>query len=287
MNSARYNSQGELFLRVLVSSTQDIASLTIKDILIEDHGFTLTNDTFEGSPVFSKGNSAKLITTTRDMIHCDHLESHFDADVFIFCSRHRAESGQPALLVHSTGNLGAEALFGGAPHQLSVSAPSLVSIALKRLFEERNKRGLTEFDVSLEVTHHGPTSMNTPLVFVELGSSEEYWTHEEGAKAVAAAAVDCIDEPLIGDAVIGFGGTHYASKFNKLVLDKNYKIGHMAPKYAVNELTVEVVEQMINRSTNPIVAAIIDWKGMNAENKAHVIPMLKAANIEIIRAKTA
>ena len=261
--------------------------MTIKDILLRDYGFSNTGNSFEGHSIFSNGKNAQLITTTRDEIHCDHLEDHFSPEVFIFCSRHRAESGKPALLVHSTGNLGEAADFGGAPHQLSVSAPSLVSAALKRLFEERNKSGLDEFDVSLEVTHHGPTSLKTPLVFVELGSSQEYWTHQDGAGAVAAAAMDCVDEPLSGDAVIGFGGTHYASKFNKIVLEKGYKIGHMSPKYAINGLTDDVLNQMITRSTNPIVSAIIDWKGMNAENKAHVLPMLENANIEVIRAKNA
>lgn len=270
-----------------MTSEQDIASLTIKDILLSDHGFSQTDESFEGNPIFSNGRNAKVITTNRDMIHCDHLETHFDSEVFIFCSRHRAESGKPALLVHSTGNLGSEALFGGTPHHLSVSAPSLVSVALKKLFEERNKTGLDEFDVSLEVTHHGPTIMKTPLLFVELGSSEEYWTHQGGAKAVAAAAMDCVNEPLSGDAVIGFGGTHYASKFNKIVLEKGYKIGHMAPKYAINGLTSDVLNQMITHSTNPIVSAIIDWKGMNAENKAHILPMLEDANIEVIRARNA
>jgi D-aminoacyl-tRNA deacylase len=274
-------------LRILITSEQDLASLTIKEVLLNDYGFSNTGNSFEGYPIFSKGENVWLITTTRDMIHCNHLEEHFEAEAFIFCSRHRAESAKPALLVHSTGNLGDEALFGGNPRQLSVSAPSLVSVALRKLIEERDSLGLDEFDVSLEVTHHGPTSMKTPLVFVELGSSEENWTHIEGAKAVAAAVMDCVAEPISGDAVIGFGGTHYASKFNKLVLEKGYKIGHMAPKYAINNLSTDVLEQMIHRSTNPITSAVIDWKGMNAENKAHLLPMLEDINIEVIRAKNA
>ena len=61
----------------------------------------------------------------------------------------------------------------------------------------------------------------------------------------------------------------------------------MAPKYAINNLTSDVLNQMITRSTNRIVSAIIDWKGMNAENKAHVLPMLEDANIDVIRAKKA
>lgn len=274
-------------LRILVTSEKDPASLTIKDVLVNEYGFLRTDESFEGSPIFSLDENLKLITTTRDMIYCDHIEDHFDAEAIIFCSRHRAESGQPALLVHSTGNLGSEALFGGNPQQLSVSAPSLVSAALKKLFEERNKMQLNEFDVSLEVTHHGPTTMNTPLVFVELGSSEALWTHKEGARAVAAAVMECAAEPLSGAAAIGFGGTHYASKFNKLVLEKNYKVGHLAPKYAINDLTEDVLNQMISRSVNPIKSAIIDWKGMNSENKAHLLPMLEERDIEVIRAKNA
>jgi D-aminoacyl-tRNA deacylase len=97
--------------------------------------------------------------------------------------------------------------------------------------------------------------------------------------------MDCTTEPLSGDAVIGFGGTHYASKFNKIVLEKGYKIGHIAPKYAINDLTPDVLNQMITRSTNQILSAIIDWKGMNSENKSHLLPMLEETEIEVIRAK--
>ncbi|MGY5859912.1 MAG: D-aminoacyl-tRNA deacylase [Candidatus Thorarchaeota archaeon] len=274
-------------MRVLVTSEKDIASQTIKTVLIEEYGFLPTGDNFEENPILAANESTILITTKQDMIFCDHLEDHFDAEAFIFCSRHRAESAKPALLVHSTGNLGPEALFGGNPQQVSVSAPSLVSVALQSLYKERQERGLNEFDVSLEVTHHGPTSMTTPLVFIELGSNEEYWVHKDAARAVAAAIMECTKEPIGGESVIGFGGTHYASKFNKLVLEKGYKMGHMAPKYAVNELTLDVVKQMVSRTTGYVSKAIVDWKGMNAENKAYIFPILEEAGLEIVRDKSA
>jgi len=274
-------------LRILVTSQKDIASQTIKTVLIEEYGFLPTGDKFEENPILSNGESVRIITTNRDLIYCDHLDEHFEAEVFIFCSRHRAESAKPALLVHSTGNLGHEALFGGNPNEVSISAPTLVAVALKHLYKEREERGLDDFDVSLEVTHHGPTSMNTPLIFVELGSTEEYWIHKDGARAVAAAIMDCVSTPLGGESAIGFGGTHYASKFNKLVLEKGYLMGHMAPKYAVNDLTPEIVKQMISRSSGKVTRAIIDWKGLNAENKANLLPILEELQIEVIRAKHA
>ncbi|TFH06867.1 MAG: hypothetical protein E4H14_09800 [Candidatus Thorarchaeota archaeon] len=274
-------------MRVLVTSEKDIASQTIKTVLIEEYGLLPTGNNFEDNPILACDDSAILITTKRDMIHCDHLDQHFDAEVFIFCSRHRAESAKPALLVHSTGNLGEDASFGGNPQEVSISAPGLVSVALRRLYKERNERGLEDFDVSLEVTHHGPTSLDTPLVFIELGSTEEYWVHVDGARAVAAAIMECARTPIDVDSVIGFGGTHYASKFNKLVLENNYNMGHMAPKYAVNDLTLDVVKQMITRTTGNVTCAIVDWKGLNAENKEHIFPILEEIGLEIVRAKHA
>ena len=272
-------------MRVLVTSEKDLASQTIKSVLEDDYGFSPNGETFENNPILAFNRSTILITAKKDMIFCDHLEKHFSAEAFIFCSRHRAESAKPSLLVHSTGNLGPEALFGGNPHELSISAPSLVAAALRRLSFEQAERNLTNFDVSLEVTHHGPTSMNVPLVFVELGSTEEYWVHREGAKAVAAAIMDCVKEPIQTESVIGFGGTHYASKFNKLVLEKGYKIGHIAPKYSLNELNLDIVRQMVKRTTGIVKKAIVDWKGMNAENKEHVFPLLEELKLEIVRDK--
>jgi D-aminoacyl-tRNA deacylase len=274
-------------LRVLVTSEKDIASLTIKGVLEDEFGFSPNGETFENNQILALNDSEILITTNLDMIFCDHLEKHFNAEAFIFCSRHRAESARPALLVHSTGNLGSEALFGGNPFELSVSAPSLVVAALRRLSVEHAERNLADFDVSLEVTHHGPTSMNVPLVFVELGSSEEYWTHKEGARAVASAVMDCIRAPLQNEAVIGFGGTHYANKFNKLALEKGYMIGHIAPKYSINELTLDVVRQMATRTCGTVAKAIVDWKGMNAENKEHLFPLLAELGLELVRDKDA
>lgn len=287
LKCVQLTDRGEEILRVLVTSEKDIASLTIKTVLVEEYGFLPIGDTFEDNPILACNDSTILITTARDMIFCDHLEDHFEADVFIFCSRHRAESGKPSLLVHSTGNLGTEALFGGNPQEISISTPALVSTALKQLDREKQERNLEEFDVSLEVTHHGPTSMNTPLLFIELGSNEEYWVHKEGARAVAAAIMESVKEPFSEESVIGFGGTHYASKFNKLVLEKGYHIGHIAPKYAVDTLTLDVVKQMISRTTGKVSTAIIDWKGLNAENKAHIFPILEEAGLEIVRDKDA
>jgi len=272
-------------LRVLVTSICDPASLNIKQVLIDEYGFKETSETFDGFPILVNTDGVKLVTSARDMVQSNHLEEKLSADVYIFCSRHRAESGKPALLVHSTGNLGSEALFGGDPFSLSVSVASLVATALKTLQEEKESRNLEEFDVTMEATHHGPTSMNTPMLFVELGSDEKYWAHKEGARAVASAAIRCTKAQIEKESFIGFGGTHYVSKFNKLVLEKELIIGHMASKYALTDIPVSVVKQMVSRSDERVTRAVIDWKGTNQEQRAHLLPILDDLGIELVRAK--
>jgi D-aminoacyl-tRNA deacylase len=271
-------------LRVLVTSELDIASLNIRDVLVKEYDFIETDKRFEENPIFRKDENL-LITTNRDLIHCNHLEQYFDSEVFIFCSRHKAASGKPALLVHSTGNFTDEADFGGNPRELSISTGSLVAAALRKLTMERIEHQLNEFDLSLEVTHHGPTEMNTPLLFVELGSNEQYWNHKEGGRAVAAAVIECAATKLEKETYIGFGGPHYARKFTSLVQEKKLQIGHIAPKYVLDSINRNMVEQMVSRSLESVKAAIIDWKGTNANQKEIILPILDDLGIEYIRAK--
>jgi D-aminoacyl-tRNA deacylase len=271
-------------LRVLVTSEQDIASLNIHNVLFEEYNFIETNERFENNPIFCRDNNL-LITTKRDLIHCNHLEQYFESEVFIFCSRHKAASGKPALLVHSTGNFTDTADFGGNPCELSVSTGSLVATALRKLTTEKTERELNEFDLSLEVTHHGPTKMSTPLLFVELGSDENHWRHKEGARAVAAAVMECAAATFENEVYIGFGGPHYARKFTSLVQKKHLSIGHIAPKYVLDSINETMVEQMITRSQEPVTAAVLDWKGTNAKQKEILLPILDDLGIEYVRAK--
>ncbi len=273
-------------MRVLVTSEKDIASQTIKKALLEDYEFKETSAMFDGNHIFKHEiDDILLITSKKDLIYTDHIEPEIHAEVLIYCSRHRAESGKPALLVHSTGNLMDEALYGGTPRRLSISCASLVSTALRQLYKERNDRGLSEFDVTMEATHHGPTSVNTPLLFVELGSDETQWGNLEGGRCVAAAVMACATAPIQETSYIGFGGTHYVSKFNRLVLEKNIRIGHMAPKYALDEITHDIIKMMIQRSKEEITAAVIDWKGTNSQQRDKLIPILEDLHLELVRAR--
>ena len=64
------------------------------------------------------------------------------------------------------------------------------------------------YRVSYEVTHHGPTALVTPSLFVEIGSTATEWADPAAGRAVAESILTAVPEETIN--LIGFGGTHYA-----------------------------------------------------------------------------
>jgi D-aminoacyl-tRNA deacylase len=186
-----------------VMCTKDPASIKMGEYLIENY-FEETEKTFHDHPVFRYKN-ADLIVIDTEHIYADWLDKEYPTDLFIVLSRHSSKSGEPTLTVHTTGNWG-DALYGGQARTLSVAPAQHMLPALKYMAEHK----LEGFSVSYEVTHHGPT-LNTPIMFVEVGSTEEQWKREDAAAVVAEAALRAI-EPENVETAIGIGGGHYAPR---------------------------------------------------------------------------
>jgi D-aminoacyl-tRNA deacylase len=141
------------------------------------------------------------------------------------------------------------------------------------------------------VTHHGPTVIEKPLIFMELGSSEKEWTITTAGRAISSAVINTVMKYLkfqnkkeikVG---VGFGGMHYAPQFKKLLIDKKVAISFICPKYFIQDLTKEMIQQMINNNLEPIDYFIIDWKGTNSADKQHLIPLLEEFDIPIKKTK--
>ncbi|MFW5916858.1 MAG: D-aminoacyl-tRNA deacylase [Halorubrum sp.] len=175
-----------------------------------------------------------------------------------FVSRHSGETGR-LLTAHVTGNFG-PAPYGGEPETLSRAAPG----AEKRVVEALAAHAPEEYDVGIECTHHGPTAVSVPSLFVELGSDEPQWTDPGAARAVARAVLDLRGtgpdlEARDGDRdvgprhVVGFGGGHYAPRFTRIVRETEWAVGHVGADWALAEMGTpeanrEVVEQAFARS---------------------------------------
>jgi D-aminoacyl-tRNA deacylase len=269
---------------LLVHSALDIAGVNIANHILKHYPFTTTDKTFEASPVYQtdiNGKAVTFITLNDESVNAQHLPKEFPkARLIVFISRHSSQSGTPTLTVHPPGNFG-EAQLGGLPRCVSVCPAQAMATTLKALSRLTRERGL-DFEVSYEATHHGP-SLSVPTMFVELGSSELQWQNLDGAAAVADATIESIAnfDSTTQPAVLGIGGPHYNKKFTEMALNENVTFGHMIPKYAVSEVTADLLRHCIQRTHEPVGSAVVDWKGIQSKDKSNVLSALQEVGLPL------
>ncbi len=227
----------------VIVSKPDPASMLIGKYLTE-HYFEPTDKSFGEYRVHTYKNADLIIINTLH-VHAQWLEEMYPSDLYIVASKHSAESGIPCLTVHTTGNWG-DAMLGGFPRTLSYAPAQYMLAALQALKKEKEKRGLEKYSVSYEATHHGPT-LNTPIMFVEIGSTEEEWMDQEAAAAVGEAIIHAL-EPVDVPTAIGIGGGHYAPRFTDIALRKGIAFGHIAPRYALEQLDEYMFRQAVEKT---------------------------------------
>lgn len=265
---------------VIVASTTDLASRTLADALVASQGFESTGVDLKGQPVYQKG-SLLLARFEGMIVFPPDLDEYFNPQAYIFLSRHSAESSIASLTAHSTGNFSAEAKFGGNAKELGRADPALLKNYLVALWKRRGR--VDDYEITMEATHHGPTSLQKPVLFVELGSSEKYWGDGRAAAVVAEALVESLAEKAIWSKIaIGFGGTHYPEKFTKLLVEDEYAFSFVAPKYALEHVDERMVGQMLQRTNGPVRYAVLDWKGLGPQ-KDKIVDLVKQFSLEEIR----
>ncbi|MCG7844602.1 MAG: D-aminoacyl-tRNA deacylase [Methanomassiliicoccales archaeon] len=218
-------------MRLLVACTPDVASMNLRDRLLEEVDWTET-DHFQGRPSYTFRDMCMVTTDTLHLYldHVDQLvgkELGVTVDEVIFLSKHKAASGKPTLTMHPIGNFG-PANNGGKDKALVPPSPAFLSGLLREL--SRTGQELP-FAISYEVTHHGPY-LEVPTTYVEIGSDESTWGHQGAAKALASAILNC--ELSDGPVVIGVGGGHYAPRFTEVTLTKKVNFGHMVAKHVLD-----------------------------------------------------
>ena len=248
---------------IIVFSSNDLAGKNIAGHLIAS-GFSPSapvKSSGGGLEAWEKDGIRLVQVPARLATECDFLATNpvSRTDLIVFASRHRSESGAPCLTVHATGNYGQKAEYGGRPGELALTSAKALACAYR--FLEKNKT--PGFEPYIEATHHGPTTLPAPSIFVEVGSTENEWIMDAPAKAVAGAILHACRNYAKekGTVAIGFGGTHYAAKFAKNAGE--YSFSHIAPKYAIDDIDAAMVGQMIEKTSEPVECAVIDWKGTN------------------------
>lgn len=210
-----------------------------------------------------------------DIIHAKELP---EADAYVFLSRHKSESEKPTLSAHFPGNFGEDTSHGGNAKELGFTFPSFQKLFVKEL----SKFDVGKYQIVLEATHHGPTHFKKPVMFVEIGSKEEQWKEKEPAKQIAKALQNAINtENVKFKTAIAFGGTHYPEKFTKMLVEGDYAIGHILPKYQSKNFNEKILDQMIENSIEKIKYCIIDAKGMN--KKSEIAELAKNKGLEVVK----
>ncbi len=174
-----------------------------------------------------------------ETVFMNYLDEVFpSAKFYVFLSKHSATSGIKSLTAHHTGNPTATAAVGGRPYELSIAHPVLTYNFIRGLNEVSKAHTLQGFEVVYEVTHHGPTSLNKPLSFIEIGSSDSEWRLREAHEVVGEVVLNALKALKHTKCVpiTGFGGPHYAEKFTRLALQEDLCFGHIIPRYALKEL---------------------------------------------------
>ncbi|MFB6296093.1 MAG: D-aminoacyl-tRNA deacylase [Halobacteriales archaeon] len=214
-----------------------------------------------GNESGGKGHTFELREFEDLHLHLDGVAGAFpDPELLAFVSRHAGETG-PLLSAHFTGNVG-PGEYGGADGDLARAAPNAGDRVLSRLREHAPEG----YDVAMECTHHGPSEVGAPSLFVEVGSAKPQWRDAEAAEAVARAVLDLSGASPDSDrTVVGFGGGHYAPRFERIARETDWAVGHVAADWGLEALAgsdiaaERVIEQVFAESGATRAVLDGDW----------------------------
>jgi D-aminoacyl-tRNA deacylase len=265
---------------VLVASSKNSASMNLASAVIRVGRLESTGIEFMGRPLYQK-DSVILATIDTEVIFPPDLDAFFRPQAYVFLSTHRAESGIPSLTVHTTGNFTDKESLGGRPREVGVIDPDLQ----KNYFLALNSRkpSLDGYELTIEATHHGPTSLRRPVLFVELGSSEKNWTDAHAAEVIAESLMESLATGKKWDKVaLAFGGTHYPGKFNRLLLESDFALSAVVAKHSLQWVDAPMFGQLIQKTLKFPRHVLIDWKGMG-EHRGRIVSLAEQFGLEVVR----
>jgi len=270
-------------MRLLVCSLEDIASVNIRDRLTESSDW-MEQGVFENEPALVHGDDI-LVTIGERHLFADDIDLRVseatgqEIECVVFLSRHKAASGIPTLTVHPIGNFAQKADFGGRPGMLVPSAPDLMTSLLRSM--QDHVQGL-EYQISFEVTHHGPF-LRAPTLYLEIGSSEGQWPDVKAGEALARSLLEV--DVIKAKKVIGLGGGHYAPRFSEVALKKKVSIGHMITNHFADHATDDDLVLAIKKALEASEHAdsvYIHKKSVSRSRATHLKNLVRQAGAEAI-----
>jgi len=271
-------------MNLILASQADSAALNLRERLLE-LGNWREDGEFQGTPTWRLGSGdgfctagTRMATLAELHLYAEHVDRKWEEltgetpECIAFLSRHKSASKRPSLTTHPVGNWGA-ADYGGTPGTVSGTAPEWMTGLLLAI----SRTAPDDYQVCFEATHHGPL-LETPAFFVEIGSDESRWELREPAEVLARALLAL--EPASGIALIGIGGGHYTPRFSDVALQREAVFGHMVPKYALEQLTPELLRSALERSGARAIylhrkgmpkSAVTRWRDWAGKNSIAIV----------------
>ncbi len=261
----------------IISSTKDLASMNIRNSLLNKYPFKETEQILDGNKIHAYENF-RLYTIERELIFAENLDKEIDADFFIFVSKHRSADNKPALTVHAIGNWN-DAKYGGQEKILCISDGKILKAFFLELSKHENQT------ITLEATHHGPY-IEKPVLFLEIGSTEKEYSDEKLGDIMADVIINAMKSYSSLNVIpaLGIGGQHYSTTFNKILQRTDYAIGHICPKFNLEFLDEEMISQAIEKIIPKPEMVILDWKGLGQE-KQRIVDLLGKMDIKYERSE--
>lgn len=227
-----------------------------------------------------RGEKYDLAIIPTPAISADKIDQKYSGyDGYVFLSKHAAESGVLALTCHSTGNF-SEADFGGKKRQVAIPHPYLQKSYIQSLWNKKDE--FSKFQITIEATHHGPTDVDKPVLFIEIGTTQKQWTDTELCNSVAKIVSDVMKkEPKVRPVAICFGGTHYPDKFTKELIDGEFALGTVMPKHALEFLDEELFSHILKRN-DTAKSVMLDWRGLG-KHKQKLLEFIENTTLEVIK----
>jgi D-aminoacyl-tRNA deacylase len=274
----------------LVASKQDPASNVMAEYLINQVGFSKNrsrlNPNEHDFSEYRYGNNITLhLSHNSSLLYLEELDENYpDSVAFIFLSRHSSESGIPTLTCHFTGNFSASNPYGGNPKELGICFPSLQKEYIKEINMVRSQ--VPDYEITIEATHHGPTSLKKPTLFIEIGSTAKQWVDKHAASIVCDSLISLLTRKKNNNTNcksvgIALGGTHYPTKFNQLLLDSDFGLAAVAAKHNLTTIDESMMQQMISKSVEKVTYAIVDRKGLGKE-KHRIMRLVDQKGLQLL-----
>lgn len=253
----------------------------------------------------------RIVEVDKLHIFCDRIDSELErrglpTNLIIFASKHKSDISKRLFSAHFTGNV-SDAKFGGNPRELAPAAPQLLRSVLHSM-RDLAADADAGYDVSMESTHHGPTALSVPSIYIEIGSTEAEWADRDAGRIVAGAILDPdlnldlhpdlhLDLDPYPDrdpdggvhtsgypVAVGFGGGHYAHRQTKLIFETGITFGHNFPKYQLDDLDDGLIRDALLKSNADF--AYFDRKSMNAAQRNRISTVIEDLGYEVLRERT-